>query len=40
MTKISFDIDDMELEQLEDLAKKNERTVAAQLRFIVKDYLK
>ena len=39
MTKISFDIDDSELKQLEDEAKKNERTVAAQLRFIIKEFL-
>lgn len=39
MTKISFDLDDSELQQLEDEAKKNERTVAAQLRFIIKEFL-
>lgn len=39
MTKISFDLDDSELKQLEDEAKKNERTLAAQLRFIIKEFL-
>ena len=38
MKKISFDLDDSELKQLEDEAKKNERTVAAQLRFIIKEF--
>lgn len=39
MPKISFDIDDSELTQLEEVAKKNERTLAAQLRFIIKEFL-
>ena len=39
MTKISFDIEDSELKQLEEHAKKNERTLAAQLRFIIKEFL-
>lgn len=39
MTKISFDLDDSELEQLQKVADKNERTLAAQLRFIIKEFL-
>jgi len=39
MPKISFDIEDSELKQLEEHAKKNERTLAAQLRFIIKEFL-
>lgn len=39
MTKISFDLEDSELNQLQEEADKNERTLAAQLRFIIKEFL-
>lgn len=39
MPKISLDIDDNDLEQLQIKAKESERTLAAQLRFIVKEFL-
>lgn len=38
MTKISLDIDDADLVKVQKEAEKNERTVASQLRFIVKEF--
>lgn len=38
MTKISLDIDDADLARLQKEAEKNERSLASQIRFIVKEF--
>ena len=40
MTKISFDLDDSDLTKLQKEADANERTVAAQIRYIIKEHCK
>ena len=40
MVKVSFDIDDDLLDKLTDLAEKNDRTIASQIRILVKEAVK
>lgn len=40
MKKVTFDLDDLVYDQVEEQAEKNERSVSAELRIIIKEYFK
>lgn len=40
MKKVTFDLDDKDYEGIEKEASKNQRSVSAQIRFIIKEWCK